>query len=134
VTGAGRYICERCATTYPAPGSCPHHRDEPLLDLTRDDVRDLLADIDYRARMKRLFASASIAVAITVPLFVGLMIAFNVWLASQDPDPYDSSGHGSCVGHMAAGGAVVGCAIGWVVTRLTFKPRFRDVLENPPPE
>ena len=48
------YICALCVTTYPKPGMCTEHPEEPLLDVGDDAVRRYLAELDAKSLRRRL--------------------------------------------------------------------------------
>lgn len=66
------HVCVQCAITTDAPGECARCGDV-LLDTSRDDVRELLADIDDRRRraheQRMLWLSIACAFVVAIALW-----------------------------------------------------------------
>lgn len=74
---ATRYWCAQCRAGYPGPGCCPHHPEEPLLDLGDEEVWLMLDEQDQRAKWSRMATIGGGAAAITVVMTVVLMFAID---------------------------------------------------------
>jgi hypothetical protein len=72
------FICGTCGRRYPAAGDCPDCPGSALLDLRQADVRELLEEIDDRARRSRDQRWLWVGVVVGVAL-VGLLNGFPFW-------------------------------------------------------
>ena len=87
VSAVGRYICEVCGIRAAAEGFCKEHPDEPLLDLSNEDVRLMLDEFDDRRKAKRYTVLTLVSAILTSPLLIVVGVisrkgALVAWAAS----------------------------------------------------
>ncbi len=69
----GQFFCERCEGRYDQPGDCPRCPNEPLMDLTDNDVVLMLEAFDDAAKRKRYGVCFAAALVVTVPIAIALI-------------------------------------------------------------
>ncbi len=74
------HVCVHCATTSDAAGACARCGDV-LLDTRRDDVRELLADIDARRRRSHDQRMLWLSIVLAFVLAIGLWSIPGYWSA-----------------------------------------------------
>jgi hypothetical protein len=77
----GRFYCEHCHGRFDSQGDCPRCPEEPLLDLSDEDVRLMLDEMDHRARTKRFATLGMISAVVTVPVCMVMMTTCSMWIA-----------------------------------------------------
>ncbi|HEY3351767.1 MAG TPA: hypothetical protein VGQ83_00840 [Polyangia bacterium] len=66
------FICAACGHRAAAPGDCPRCPENPLLDLRKPEVLEILEDIDSRLRRRRDQQCVWLGVGISIPLVLAL--------------------------------------------------------------
>jgi len=107
-------LCSECFAEL-AGGSCADHPDDPPLDPTRPEVKDMLADKDYESldSLKRKFMGIAM-----VPGVITLFAMEALKIASDDEIPR------KLVFGVAAVVLIAGMTIGRQMANRRFKPRF----------
>jgi hypothetical protein len=75
------HVCTRCGRRQPAAPRCAGCGDDNLLDLAKDQTRELLHDMNQRRRDRREVQLRVLAVAIGIGVVVALWLVPGYWRA-----------------------------------------------------
>ena len=78
----GRYFCTNCRGRFERFGDCPKYPGEPLLDLARDEIREMLQAQDDATRRRRHGLYVMISAVVSVPFFF-LAPVLDIWIGSR---------------------------------------------------